>query len=161
VLEYSRCLAVVVSKPSSDSDTFLQSTNDRVDNQASTKYAKFLEECANSLREAFIRCLVGGSSGSAAHSTAPDGKRQGIYITSNSCLRLLGRCGKLRNATQMFVSIDAQSPYLDFYPRAQRVTVSFDYFSFISIDQIVSNSRCALVLWCPVKPPVDSASPST
>ena len=145
MLEYSRYLALVVCKPLSESAGLSQSTNSRVDSQPSTKYAKFLEECANSLREAFIRCLGGGSIGSAAHSTAPDGKRQGIYITSNSCLKLLRRCGKLRNATQIFVSIDAQSPYLDFYPRAQRVTVSFDYFSFISIDQIVLNSRYTLV----------------
>lgn len=128
MLDLSRFLALVVCKSSPSSTTLAQATGSSGDSQASTRQAKFLEECANSLREAFIRCLVGGSSGSAAHSTAPDGKRQGIYITSNSCLRLLFRCGKLRNAQQMFVSIDAQSPYLDFYPRAQRVTVSFGTF---------------------------------
>jgi hypothetical protein len=44
----------------------------------------------------------------------------------------------------MFVSIDAQSPYLDFYPRAQRVTVSFDICLVAFIDQVVLNLIFAL-----------------
>lgn len=122
VLDLSRILALVACKHGTDT----LANGNSIDSQASTKHAKFLEDCANSLREAFIKCLVGGSSGSAAHSTAPDGKRTGIYITSNSCLRLLYQCRKLRNAQQMFVSIDAQSPFLNFYPRAQRITVSWN-----------------------------------
>jgi hypothetical protein len=150
VLDLSRFLALVVCKSSPSSTTLAQATGSSGDGQASARQAKFLEECANSLREAFIRCLVGGSSGSAAHSTAPDGKRQGIYITSNSCLRLLFRCGKLRNAQQMFVSIDAQSPYLDFYPRAQRVTVSFGTFlnCIYRSDSSEFNPCVSLLIYC-------------
>ncbi|OQU99458.1 hypothetical protein CLAIMM_05089 [Cladophialophora immunda] len=53
---------------------------------------------------------------------SPEDKRIGIYLTANSCLKLLLQCRRLRNAQQMLSSIDVQSPPLSYYPAAQRVT---------------------------------------
>ena len=85
-----------------------------------------MEDCANLVRDAFIKCLADktGTAGLAGDGrrSRPENKRMGIYTTANLCLKLLLQCGKLRNAEQMFNSIDAQSPPLDFYPAAQRTT---------------------------------------
>ena len=86
----------------------------------------FVERAANLLREAFIKCLSDktGSAGLAGPGKRgkPENKRKGIYTTANSCLKLLLQCGKLRNAQQMFNSIEAQSPSLSNYPMPQRVS---------------------------------------
>lgn len=85
--------------------------------------ATFVEDAANTIREAFIKCLSdkSGSGGFGKHA-APEGKRTGIYKTGNLCLKLLFQCRKLSSANTMFVSIDAQSPLLSHYPASQRVT---------------------------------------
>lgn len=89
-----------------------------------------VEDCANLIRDAFIKCLADktGTSGmqGAGRKSRPENKRMGIYTTANLCLKLLLQCDKLRNAEMMFTSIDAQSPPLSFYPAAQRV--SFLYY---------------------------------
>lgn len=83
----------------------------------------FVEDAANTIREAFIKCLSDKSgSGGFGRNAAPEGKRIGIYKTGNLCLKLLFQCRKLSSATTMFVSIDAQSPLLSHYPAPQRVT---------------------------------------
>ena len=86
----------------------------------------FVENSANVVRDAFIKCIndKSGTSGLAGPGRRgkPENKRVGIYQTANFCLKLLFRCRKLRNAEQMFVSIDNQSPPLSFYPASQRVT---------------------------------------
>jgi nuclear mRNA export protein PCID2/THP1 len=83
----------------------------------------FVEDAANTIREAFIKCLSDKSgSGGFGRNAAPEGKRTGIYKTGNFCLKLLFQCRKLSSATTMFVSIDAQSPLLSHYPASQRVT---------------------------------------
>jgi nuclear mRNA export protein PCID2/THP1 len=83
----------------------------------------FVEDAANTIREAFIKCLSDKSgSGGFGRNAAPEGKRTGIYKTGNLCLKLLFQCRKLSSATTMFVSIDAQSPFLSHYPASQRVT---------------------------------------
>lgn len=81
-----------------------------------------LEQAANTLREAFVKCLTGAPGTSRLQRPAVTDKRSGIYLTANSTLKLLHQAGKLRNAVQMFSSIDVQSPPLDYYPAAQRVT---------------------------------------
>ncbi|KAM5483695.1 hypothetical protein MaudMau93_006202 [Microsporum audouinii] len=80
-----------------------------------------VEKSTNIVREAFIKCLTdrGGTSGIHAK---PEGKRAGIYLMANLCLKLLFKCGKLRNAEQMFASINSQSPPLEYFPASQRVT---------------------------------------
>jgi nuclear mRNA export protein PCID2/THP1 len=83
----------------------------------------FVEDAANTVREAFIKCLSDKSGpGGFGRNAAPQGKRIGIYKTGNLCLKLLFQCRKLSSATTMFVSIDAQSPLLSHYPASQRVT---------------------------------------
>lgn len=83
----------------------------------------FVEDAANAVREAFIKCLTDKSGpGGFGRTVAPQGKRIGIYKTANLCLKLLLQCRKLTSATTMFVSIDAQSPLLSYYPASQRVT---------------------------------------
>lgn len=82
----------------------------------------FVEDAANVLRDAFIKCLAGSPGVQRTSRPSSDDKRVGIYLTANSCLKLLIQCHKLRNAQQMFSSIDAQSPPLSYYPAAQRVT---------------------------------------
>ena len=82
-----------------------------------------IEDAANILREAFIKCLSdrSGPSGAGRHAL-PHGKRTGIYRIGNLCLKLLFHCGKVSSATTMFMSLDAQSPLLSHYPASQRVT---------------------------------------
>lgn len=84
----------------------------------------FVEDAANIVREAFIKCLSDktGSAGVGGKDAGPQGKRIGIYKTANLCLKLLLQCRKLSSATTIFASIDAQSPPLSHYPAAQRVT---------------------------------------
>lgn len=93
------------------------------DDEGITNKVSFIEDAANTIREAFIKCLSdkSGSSG-YSRSGAPEGKRTGIYQTGNICLKLLFQCRKLSSATTMFASIDAQSPLLLHYPASQRVT---------------------------------------
>ncbi|KAL9106887.1 MAG: hypothetical protein Q9227_008135 [Pyrenula ochraceoflavens] len=96
------------------------------DSSTPSEKVTFVEDCANLVRDAFIKCLAdktgtGGLAG-AGRRSRPENKRMGIYTTANLCLKLLLQCDKLRNAEQMFNSIDAQSPPLAFYPAAQRVT---------------------------------------
>ena len=81
-----------------------------------------METTANVLREAFIKCITDKSGGGGGRRGTPENKRTGIYMTANSCLKLLFQCRKSRNAQQMFSSIDAQSPLLSHYPASQRVT---------------------------------------
>ena len=84
----------------------------------------FVEQSANTLRDAFIKCLADSQTTSTSRTTRPaeTDKRFGIYVTANACLKVLFASQKLRNAQQVFLSIDAQSPALSLYPAAQRVT---------------------------------------
>lgn len=126
VLSFSRVLAAVATNlDRSQQQTQQQSSSSTATADTDTPGSRFsfVEDAANVLRDAFIKCLA-GSPGvpRTSRPSPPDDKRLGIYLTANSCLKLLTQCGKLRNAQQMFSSIDAQSPPLAFYPAAQRVT---------------------------------------
>lgn len=123
VLSFSRTLAAVATNL--DRNPALVKNNDLPASQ-STEGApgkvSFVEDAANVLRDAFIKCLAGSPGVQRTSRPSPDDKRVGIYLTANSCLKLLMQCHMLRNAQQMFSSIDAQSPPLSYYPAAQRVT---------------------------------------
>ncbi|MCJ1364393.1 hypothetical protein MMC16_003503 [Acarospora aff. strigata] len=83
-----------------------------------------VESSANVIREGFKKCLS-ERSGAASGITAdgkPEGRRIGIYLMSNLCLKLFFHCRKIRNAEQIFGNIYQQSPPLALYPASQRVT---------------------------------------
>jgi nuclear mRNA export protein PCID2/THP1 len=105
----------------------------------------FVEDAANTIREAFIKCLSDktGSSG-FGRNAAPEGKRTGIYQTGNLCLKLLFQCRKLSSATTMFVSIDAQSPLLSHYPAPQRVTFLYYLGRFLFANNHFYRAQLAL-----------------
>ena len=123
VLSFSRTLAAVATNL--DRNPALL-RNDDLPVTKATEGApgkvSFVEDAANVLRDAFIKCLAGSPGVQRTTRPSPDDKRVGIYLTANSCLKLLTQCRKLRNAQQMFSSIDAQSPPLSYYPAAQRIT---------------------------------------
>ncbi|KAL6247026.1 hypothetical protein RBB50_006333 [Rhinocladiella similis] len=123
VLSFSRTLATIASNL--DRNPSLVRSNDLLktsDTEGAPGKVGFVEDAANVLRDAFIKCLAGSPGVSRTSRPTADDKRVGIYLTANSCLKLLTQCRKLRNAQQMFSSIDAQSPPLLYYPAAQRVT---------------------------------------
>lgn len=83
-----------------------------------------VEGTANVIREAFKKCLSerGGNSSGLNVNGTPEGRRTGIYVTANLCLKLFFHCRKLRSAEQIFGNIYQQSPPLAKYPASQRVT---------------------------------------
>jgi nuclear mRNA export protein PCID2/THP1 len=105
----------------------------------------FVEDAANTLREVFIKCLGDKSgSGGLSRNAAPQGKRVGIYKTGNLCLKLLFQCRKLSSATTMFVSIDAQSPPLSYYPSSQRVTYLYYLGRYLFANSHFYRAQAAL-----------------
>lgn len=78
------------------------------------------ERAANILRQAFVTCLNDRESG--IQKGQPWGKKRGIYIIANLCLKILFQCRKTRNATQIFENIYNLSPPLSAYPKRERVT---------------------------------------
>ena len=89
-----------------------------------TERVTLVESSANVIREAFKKCLSersGSSSGVDANGT-PEGRRIGIYLCANLCLKLFFHCRKLRSAEQIFGNIYQQSPPLARFPASQRVT---------------------------------------
>lgn len=83
-----------------------------------------VEGSANSIREAFSKCLSerSGNASGIDSNGRPEGRRIGIYMTANLCLKLFFHCRKLRSAEQVFGNIYAQSPPLGLFPASQRVT---------------------------------------
>ena len=79
------------------------------------------ERAANILRQAFVTCLNDRVSGLSTDGK-PEGKKRGIYIIANLCLKILFQCRKTRNATQIFENIYNLSPPLSAYPKRERVT---------------------------------------
>ncbi|KAI7165646.1 hypothetical protein D0869_09711 [Hortaea werneckii] len=78
------------------------------------------ERAANTLRQAFVTCL--NDRVSSVQDGRPQGKKKGIYLIANLCLKILFQCRKTRNATQIFENIYNLSPPLSIYPKSQRVT---------------------------------------
>lgn len=123
-----------------------------------------VEKSANVVREAFIKCLT-DRTGTPGPTGKPEGKRIGIYLMANLCLKLLfqvrrpileyltfpsnldadgTQCGKLRNAEQMFASISAQSPPLAYFPASQRVTYLYYLGRYLFANNLFFPARIAL-----------------
>ncbi len=83
-----------------------------------------VENSANVIREAFKKCLSerSGNASGLDSNGKPKGRRIGIYLTANLCLKLFFHCKKLRSAEQVFSNIHQQSPPLALFPASQRVT---------------------------------------
>ena len=89
-----------------------------------TERVTLVESSANVIREAFKKCLSerSGPPSGIDSNGKPEGKRIGIYLMANLCLKLFFHCRKLRSAEQIFGNIYQQSPPLGLFPAAQRVT---------------------------------------
>jgi nuclear mRNA export protein PCID2/THP1 len=123
VLSFSRVLAAIATNldrnPALVRNSDLHQTQE---SEGASGKVSFVEDAANVLREAFIKCLAGSPGVSRLTRPTSKDRRIGIYLTANSALKLFMRSRKLRNAQQIFISIDAQSPPLSYYPAAERVT---------------------------------------
>ncbi|KAL4808065.1 hypothetical protein BDV18DRAFT_95744 [Aspergillus unguis] len=113
------------------------------DQDESTEKVTLVEKSANVVREAFIKCLTDRSGTPGVHGK-PEGKRVGIYLMANLCLKLLFQCGKLRNAEQMFASITAQSPPLKYFPASQRVTYLYYLGRYLLSNNLFFPAQIAL-----------------
>jgi hypothetical protein len=78
------------------------------------------ERAANILRQAFVTCLNDRTPVTPGKKL--EGRKRGIYIIANICLKILFQCRKTRNATQIFENIYNLSPPLSSYPKRERVT---------------------------------------
>ena len=95
------------------------------DSADAAEQVTLVESSANTIREAFSKCLSERAGNIKTGLTAagqPEGRRVGIYQCANLCLRLFFHCNKLRSAEQIFGNIYQQSPPLEVYAAAQRVT---------------------------------------
>ncbi|MCJ1482202.1 hypothetical protein MMC06_002365 [Schaereria dolodes] len=93
-------------------------------NEETAERVTLVESSANVIREAFKKCLserCGSASGLDLRGN-PEGRRIGIYVCANLCLKLFFHCRKLRSAEQIFGNIYQQSPPLARFPTSQRVT---------------------------------------
>ncbi|KAL1966177.1 hypothetical protein VTN77DRAFT_4729 [Rasamsonia byssochlamydoides] len=113
------------------------------DRDEAVEKVTLVEQSANVVREAFIKCLT-DRSGTPGVNGKPEGKRVGIYLMANLCLKLLFQCGKLRNAEQMFASISAQSPPLDYFPASQRVTYLYYLGRYLFSNNLFHPAQIAL-----------------
>lgn len=93
-------------------------------NEEATERVTLVESSANTIREAFKKCLSerSGNASGMDSDGKPEGRRIGIYLTANLCLKLFFQCKKIRSAEQIFGNIYQQSPPLALYPVSQRVT---------------------------------------
>ncbi|CAG8219386.1 unnamed protein product [Penicillium salamii] len=115
----------------------------RTDQNESVEKVTLVEKSANVVREAFIKCLT-DRTGTPGPNGKPEGKRVGIYLMANLCLKLLFQCGKLRNAEQMFASISAQSPPLAHFPASQRVTYLYYLGRYLFANNLFYPAQTAL-----------------
>ena len=84
--------------------------------------SSLIESTANLIREALKKCLSERASGDPNQVI---GKRAGIYLCANICLKLFFHIRNLRSAEQIFNNIHQASPPLAKYPAGQRVTYLF------------------------------------
>lgn len=93
-------------------------------NEDAGERVTLVESSANVIREAFKKCLSekSGNASGVDNNGKPDGRRIGIYLTANLCLKLFFHCRKVRSAEQIFANIYQQSPPLALFPASQRVT---------------------------------------
>ena len=93
-------------------------------NEEAGERVTLVEGSANVIREAFKKCLSekSGNASGLDNNGKPNGRRIGIYLTANLCLKLFFHCRKVRSAEQIFANIYQQSPPLALFPASQRVT---------------------------------------
>ncbi|CAL5874244.1 uncharacterized protein PFLUO_LOCUS8532 [Penicillium psychrofluorescens] len=115
----------------------------QADREENVEKVTLVEQSANVVREAFIKCLT-DRTGTPGPQGKPEGKRVGIYLMANLCLKLLFQCGKLRNAEQMFASISAQSPPLTYFPASQRVTYLYYLGRYLFSNNLFFPAQIAL-----------------
>lgn len=99
----------------------LRNRNKAKSQEEGSQAESLAEGAVNNLRDAFNTCATDR----LAHVDSngkPDGRKRGIYLIANICLKILFQCRKTINATTFFDSIDTHSPPLSVYPKAQRVT---------------------------------------
>ncbi|KAK5138058.1 hypothetical protein LTR08_005856 [Meristemomyces frigidus] len=101
------------------------------------------ERAANILRQAFVTCLNDRISSLSA-SGKPEGKKRGIYVIANLCLKILFQCRKTRNATQIFENIYNLSPPLSAYPKRERVTYLYYLGRFLFQNSHFYRAQTAL-----------------
>ncbi|KAL8819744.1 MAG: hypothetical protein Q9223_001901 [Gallowayella weberi] len=102
----------------------LTSREATVDTEEAGERVTLAEGSANLIREAFKKCASerSGNASGLDNNGKPEGRRTGIYLMANVCLKLFFHCRKLRSAEQIFALIYQQSPPLSLYPAAQRTT---------------------------------------
>jgi len=125
VISFSRTLARLAigldKRP--DLVAHLTQRSQSTGSEEATERVTLVESSANAIREAFKKCLSERSGPpSGIDNGKPEGRRIGIYLTANLCLKLFFNCRKLRSAEQIFGNIYAQSPPLALFPASQRVT---------------------------------------
>ena len=149
VISYSRILSKLSIGLDKRPDLVASLTNRQtaVGSEDAFERVTLVETSANVIREAFKKCLSersGIATGGVTVNGKPEGRRVGIYLCANMCLRLFFRCKKLRSAEQIFGNIYQQSPPLSCFPAAQRVT----YLYYLGRYHFANNHfpRAALVL---------------
>ncbi len=105
-----------------------------------------MESSANVIREAFKKCLSerSGPPSGIDSNGSPEGRRIGIYLTANLCLKLFFYCRKLRSAEQIFGNIYQQSPPLGLFPAAQRVTFLYYLGRYLFANNHFCRAQLAL-----------------
>lgn len=105
-----------------------------------------VESSANVIREAFKKCLSerSGPPSGIDSNGKPEGRRIGIYLMANLCLKLFFHCRKLRSAEQIFGNIYQQSPPLGLFPAAQRVTFLYYLGRYLFANNHFYRSQLAL-----------------
>ena len=111
-----------------------------------TERVTLVESSANVIREAFKKCLSerSGPPSGIDSNGSPEGRRIGIYLTANLCLKLFFYCRKLRSAEQIFGNIYQQSPPLGLFPAAQRVTFLYYLGRYLFANNHFCRAQLAL-----------------
>lgn len=115
------------------------------------------ERAANIIRTAFTSCFQdrSGPPTGIGEDGKPVGKKAGVYLLANLCLRILFQCRKLEAANIVFDQISLYSPPLDVYPKAQQVTYLYYLGRFHFVTSHFCSAQAALshaYALCPKSP---------
>lgn len=104
------------------------------------------ERAANVIRTAFTTCFQdrSGPASGIDEDGRPAGKKSGVYLLANICLRILFQCRKLEAANIVFDQISLYSPPLDIYPKAQQVTYLYYLGRFHFVASHFYSAQAAL-----------------
>ncbi|KAL8842883.1 MAG: hypothetical protein Q9170_000287 [Blastenia crenularia] len=124
VISLSRTLSRLAIGLDKRPDLVAYLTSQTSTGEESSERITLAEGSANLIREAFKKCASerSGNMSGLDGDGKPEGRRIGIYLMANVCLKLFFHCRKLRSAEQIFAMIYQQSPPLSLYPAAQRTT---------------------------------------